>query len=174
MIYWIVTALTVLLYAVMVTWSLPIIADAAGGLIPFDMRPLGYGVDEAKVFLTALSDEGREFYLTIQHRLDLAYPAMLAFVLGAGGMGLTHARFRWVGCGTAFAAIVGTLADYSENRAVARLLKGDPELPSGYDIDIANISTLIKSGATTIAMTLCFALSLLWIAKQLRSRGAGP
>ena len=40
--FWTLFAATVIVYAVMMMWSLPIIATQAGGLTPFDLRPAGY------------------------------------------------------------------------------------------------------------------------------------
>ena len=64
-------AATIGLYLVMLLWSLPKIAAEAGGLTPFDMRPGGYSLAEARAFLAALSPEGTAFYLGVQHRLDM-------------------------------------------------------------------------------------------------------
>ena len=73
--FWLTFAATIVVYAIMVVWSLPTITASADGQVPFDLRPLGYSYDEARAFLLALSDEGRHFYTAVQHRLDHIYPA---------------------------------------------------------------------------------------------------
>ena len=45
---WTALAVAACLYATMTLWTLPEIAQAAGGLPPFDMRPGGYDFDEAR------------------------------------------------------------------------------------------------------------------------------
>ena len=92
--FWTLVAVTTAIYLVMVLWSLPKISAAAGGATPFDMRPLGYSFEEARAFLTALSSEGARFYRTVQHRLDLLYPALLAATLFFAIRAL--APHRWV------------------------------------------------------------------------------
>ena len=79
--FWALFAVTNIVYLVMVVWSLPKVSEAAGGLVPFDMRPTGYSFEEAKAFLAALGPEGTAFYLHVQQRLDLLYPALLAATL---------------------------------------------------------------------------------------------
>ena len=79
--FWILLVVTLAVYVVMINWSLPLIAERADGLRPFDLRPIGYDFDEAKAFLAALKPEGAEFYLGVQHKLDSIYPALLAATL---------------------------------------------------------------------------------------------
>lgn len=165
-------ALTLALYGVMVAWSLPVIAAAAGGLMPFDMRPGGYSFAEAKAFLAALSADGRAFYLGVQHRLDTAYPAMLAVVLALGGFGLAGVGARrWLARLIALAAMIGAAADYLENRAVAAMLNAGPDGLAPDMVAFASRWTLLKSGATTVAMVLLLVLLLLWFLRRGRKRG---
>lgn len=171
-IYWLLVALTLALYGVMVAWSLPVIAAAAGGLMPFDMRPGGYSFAEAKAFLAALSADGRAFYLGVQHRLDTAYPAMLAVVLALGGFGLAGVGARrWLARLIALAAMIGAAADYLENRAVAAMLNAGPDGLAPDMVAFASRWTLLKSGATTVAMVLLLVLLLLWFLRRGRKRG---
>ncbi len=81
LIFWIMFAVMLGVYLVMVLWSLPLLMADAGGLPAFDLRPAGYSHDEAQAFLAALSPEGRAFYLDVQQWLDTAYPALLGVVL---------------------------------------------------------------------------------------------
>ncbi len=105
----------------MIFWSLLKISEAAGGAMPFDMRPFGYGFDEAKAFLGALSPEGAAFYLNVQHRLDAAYPALLAATL------FFAIRALAPGAGPvptllAVVALPGAAFDYLENASVTAML----------------------------------------------------
>ena len=55
--------------------------EAISGQVPFDMRPLGYGPQDAVTLLKSLGVEGRSYYLTHQIPLDTVYPALLALTL---------------------------------------------------------------------------------------------
>lgn len=73
-VFWPVLAATLAVYLVMILWSLPLIQAEAGGLRPFDLRPLEYMQDEARAFPGALSETGRVFYPGTPHKLDTFFP----------------------------------------------------------------------------------------------------
>lgn len=168
--YWILFVLTMALYLVMVSWSLPLISAEAGGLIPFDMRPGGYSFEEARAFLVALTPDGRSFYLNTQLRFDMAYPAMLAVVLAVGGLAMTRQRARIVGIVIAVAAIGGAGSDYFENWAITRMLHTQVVDLQPATVDLASTATLAKSGLTTLAMGLVFALIIIAAVKRFQNR----
>nr|WP_295461595.1 hypothetical protein [Mesorhizobium sp.] len=154
LLFWLLVAATGAVYATMAVWSLPRISDAAGGLMPFDLRPFGYTEAEAREFLRRLSDEGRSFYLTVQHRLDLAFPALLAATLVWTALRLPPPGWRavrWVLIG---AAVGGMVADYLENAAVAAMLSAAPDAVAVEQIAIASRWTVLKSLGATLAMSL--------------------
>lgn len=160
---WSVVAVTLAVYLVMVLWSLPKIADWAGGLAPFDMRPMGYSPEEARAFLAALPVEGRDFYLNVQHRLDLVYPGLLALSLVLAFRRLSPGA---LGLALGVVAVAGAGFDYAENAAVTGLLSGNP---SDAALSAASRLTLAKSVCTTLA--LCALLILLVGAGLRRWRG---
>lgn len=161
--FWGLLALTLGVYLVMVGWSLPKIAGMAGGLAPFDMRPLGYGAAEARAFLAALGDEGRGFYLDVQQRLDMAYPGLLAMVLV---WALARLYRGLPALALQALAVLGSAADYLENHAVAALLR-QGTAASDAMIAAASRWTVLKSGADT----LVFAAILIGLAAAWRRRG---
>lgn len=147
--YWAVFAAAMAIYVTMLTWTLPGIAENAGGLVPFDMRPLGYTPDEARSFIAALSEKGRELYLGPQQLLDLAYPVLLAIVLaGAVGALVDNWKLRGV---LYLAILLGMLADYSENTFVALMLEY-PGPVSDKLAGLASKATVVKSVLTGFAM----------------------
>jgi hypothetical protein len=168
--FWLLVAVTAAIYAVMAAWSLPYIAREAGGLLPFDLRPLGYDTDEAKAFLGALSAEGRSFYLTVQRRLDLAFPALLAATLGWMAFRIRPPGWRTVRWAVAAFAIAGMVADYAENASVAAMLA----LPAGKvpDASIASAScwTLAKSLGATVALSLGIVLLIRALVSRMHSK----
>jgi len=145
------------LYLAMVIWTLPTIAREAGGLVPFDMRPLGYSADEAAAFLAALSEKGLAVYRGPQRLLDALFPAALAASSVWAAVLLWGGVSRW---GIVLLAVVAAAADYTENFLVARLLGGF----DGGLAGAASLATVVKSGASTLVYTalLIGLLRLIW------------
>ncbi len=172
--FWLLFAVALAVYATMLMWTLPAITTASGGLTPFDLRPSGYSFDEAKAFLTALSPEGKALYLNVQHKLDTAYPGLLAATLFFAIAALAPkgwGRWRWV---IALVAIPGALFDYVENAAVSVMLTAGA---GGLTPDMAATAdrwTTTKSWTTTVAMTVLLVLIIMraWqmLAAQMRGR----
>lgn len=163
-------AATLAIYLVMVLWSLPRIAEGAGGLFPFDLRPGGYSVDDARAFLAAIDAETTAFYLTTQHRLDLLYPALLATSLAAGLIWSWRGWPRWLVGGFILLGVLGAAADYTENARVAAMLRAGPEALTPEMVAAASTASLAKAGLTTLA-TLALIVGLLRRAwRRLRSK----
>ena len=149
--FWAVIVATAAVYLVMVLWSLPKVSALAGGLMPFDLRPTGYSAADAKAFLAVLGDDGRAFYKGIQHRLDLAYPALMAATLALCFTRLVGAR--WLRTILIAAAIGAMLADYSENFLVGQMLDYPADSAPEALIARASVATVVKSALGGIAMT---------------------
>jgi hypothetical protein len=147
--YWFVFAVTLGIYLTMLTWTLPGISADAAGLVPFDMRPMGYTPDEARSFLAALGDKGRALYLGPQAQLDLVYPLFLAVVL-AGAVSVLIADWRLRGVLYIF-ILGGMLADYTENTFVALMLEYTEPVPDRL-ASLACKATVVKSVLTGLAM----------------------
>lgn len=163
--FWGLFSLTLATYLTMLGWSLPLVAGAAGGLAPFDMRPSGYGLADAHAFLAALSIEGAEFYVNVQQKLDIAYPGLIALTLLFAIAALLPGRigpWRWVVA--AIALPVGAF-DYLENHAVAQMLEAGAAGLTADLVAAASQWTVLKSTASAVAMSLVLAL-LLWRAAQ--------
>jgi len=153
--FWVLFAATLVLYGVIVLWSLPQISKAASGLPPFDLRPLGYSLDEATAFLAALSGEARDFYLGPQHWLDLFYPALLGATL-IWSILWAFREFPLVLRGVLIMpAVAGAVFDWVENAQVAVLLRA--EIVAEAAVSAASFATVAKSMATTLAMVILLA-----------------
>lgn len=147
-IYWVVVAATITNYLIMVLWSLPLISEMAGGGKPFDMRPGGYSMEDARVFLTAITDSGRDFYLNTQQLLDLFYPTLFAISVA---IPLAHLVPQYWGRTLAVSAIAAGAFDHLENIAVAVMLRVEPDALTESMVSTASNWTLAKSISTTIA-----------------------
>lgn len=166
--FWGLFSITMVVYLTMLLWSLPTISSQANGLVPFDMRPGGYTFAEAQAFLSALSPVGKSFYLSTQLRLDTVYPGLLALVLAFAGMSLTPARFRFIGSIVILAAIIGAGADYLENAAIRDMLSVEVLDPA--QVTKAARFTIVKSGATSVAMGVILIQLLAKLIGRLRNK----
>lgn len=177
--FWGLVGLTLAVYGLMLAWSLPTISAAAGGLPPFDMRPGGYDLAEARAFLSALTTDGAAFYVGVQQPLDLAYPALIAltmFVSIAATAPRILGRWRWV---PAALAVPVAVFDYFENHAIAVMIETGPSRLSPELVLNASQWTVLKSMTTTAAMVVLIVflalraarlLSRLWRAKLASGR----
>jgi len=168
-IYWVVVATTVTNYLTMVLWSLPHVSELADGSMPFDMRPFGYSFDDALVFLSAIDDQGRDFYLDTQQLLDSMYPALFAITVAIPLVRLVPRYWGWM---LAVVAIAAGIFDYLENRAVAVLLTTEPDLVTETMVYTANNWTLAKSISTTIASVALLVALLVKGIKWVKNRKA--
>jgi len=163
-IFWALLALTLALYFVIIFWSLPRISLEADGITPFDMRPGGYDLDEARAFLTALSDTGRHFYLGTQHLLDWVYPALLGMTFAFGFSLLFRGPFLWL---LVLLSLSVAGFDWLENLAVSELLRTNPSVLDVDSVARASRWSVLKSAATTLAWIVLLAGGAL---KLLRTR----
>lgn len=148
-VFWISFCAAASVYLIMVLWSLPLITEAAQGLTPFDMRPLGYSAQDARAFLGALSDEGRQFYVDVQQKLDILYPALLGLTLILGFQILFARPWSSV---LGVIALLGAAADYLENYLVAVMLTTPVTALEDNLVGLASFWTLSKS----LSATVCF------------------
>lgn len=159
--FWALVGATLAVYGAMVVWTLPVISAGAGGLAPFDMRPGGYDFAAAQQFLAALSPEAAAFYDNVQHKFDLAYPALAALTLFFALAALLPRELGILRFALAAPTALVAIFDYLENHAVAGMLAAGPSGLTPTMVEAASRWTILKSGATTVAMTLLLAL-LLW------------
>jgi len=118
--WWIVFLTTVAVYMTMLLGTLPAISAEAGGLLPLDVRLMGYTGDEVRRFLAELSDAGRGVYLGLQRKLDIVFPLLLGSTLAGLIQALVENRVLRIVLGAA--VLFHVLADYTENYLVAGLL----------------------------------------------------
>lgn len=156
--FWLLVIATLAVFGAMNFWAGPIIARESLGGVAFDMRILGYSYAEAQAFLTALSAEGRAFYLGPAMRLDLFFPAMLATVLAVANWHLLGARrlvwkFWVAGLAAGFAVF-----DYLENATVAGMLRVVPDEVTPEMVALASQFTVVKYGFVGICLVVLLAL----------------
>jgi len=157
------------IYALMINVTLAHI-EAVSKQVPFDMRPFGYGPQEASRLLDALGEEGRIYYLTRQIPLDMFYPALLAMTLVASILFFARRPpgSRLVRAGIA-CALGAALFDYAENLGIASMILRWPDLSHGV-VHATSAASIVKSGLTTAAVAIVLLVGAGW----LRRRKADP
>jgi hypothetical protein len=151
--YWVLVIMitSIALWAFMIFGTLAHLRQLAGGLDPFDTRPFGYGISQARAFLDALGADGRDFYVNVQLRLDAIYPATYAVSRGMVLWWLTASgrlRDTPVPILLRVALLIPTAAtagfDYAENIQIGRMLAAGPTVDASV-IETASRMTVCKS-----------------------------
>ncbi|MEM6887271.1 MAG: hypothetical protein AAF636_03935 [Pseudomonadota bacterium] len=156
------------LYVAIVAWSLPVVSSGADGLLPFDMRPMGYSEDEARTFMLALTPQASEHYRGTQQILDTAYPILLGCTF-ALGFWLFLDEWRWARWATMLLAVALTGWDLLENFFVVDMLRSGALAASADQIERASFATVMKSIFTALAWVLLAILAVLFVRRKFRT-----
>jgi len=154
-----IAAVTALNYAMMLAYSIPELLSAADGLWPFDLRIMGYSVEDATQYVTTITDEGRLFYLEVQQMLDTFFPGLFALTLV-----ITLYRLASHLPALYLFPIAGALFDYYENAAVAQILLTNA--PDQGLVEMASLLTGLKFAAIAISL-----LAILWFWRKGKADG---
>ncbi|KIN61893.1 hypothetical protein Z946_749 [Sulfitobacter noctilucicola] len=143
-------AVSALLFAVLALMSLAWLQ--ADGMGVFDARFGGYGVDESRSYIAALSDDQTALYQGAFRQIDTVFPILLAITLI--GVIWQHARnvnavVRGV---IALSPCVYLALDLAENAAVAHMLTTGPQVSAG---------AILQASAYTVAKWISLALAML-------------
>ena len=142
-------ALTAVICGVMNFYLIPAIEITTQGIRCFDMN-FGYSFEKATQFLSLLSQEGKNIYLTRQLPLDFVYPVAYGLFFGAAITALLGRKSKWL-----LLPAFLMLFDYCENVCVILMLKSET-LPQAL-VSVASAATIIK----TVLMYLCFLLIII-------------
>ena len=141
------------------------------GLRAFDMRPTGYSLADALALISALGEEGRRVYLTVQVPLDTVYPALLAISSASSLYWLSQSfgsTARWYRA-VATVAYCAAIADYAENGLIVWMINAGLGVPQTL-VSAASLATVSKSILSTIVFaTLLIALAEFAV-RRLRQR----
>jgi hypothetical protein len=160
------------IWAVMVFWTLAYLRRISGGLTPFDLRPFGYDLGEARTFLVALSQIGRDYYIDIQLTLDTAFPATYALSRGlliwwlfAPGRLSERPLPRPVQLFLVGLPIATAVFDYRENASITAMLLAGPQVTADV-VASASFWTQAKSLfgllSESTALTLSAIAAMRW------------
>lgn len=142
--------LTSIVYAIMLTITIPKVMTFSGGMKLLDMLPTGYDNDYVISLLNALGSEGRNAYLFQQIPLDLIYPGLFgvtycllfAFIIKKLGK---QDSFLFNLC---FIPIFAGIFDYFENIGIIFMLQNYPHNSTTIS-QLTNTFSILKSALTT-------------------------
>ena len=166
------------MWAVMFFGPLAHLSRLAGGATPFDVRPLGYSYDQARAFLDAIGEQGRNYYASPELVLDMFYPPLYAASRGLALWWLTMPgrvreaslplSRRW-----ALIAVPVVMAslDVVENGCIAAMLWTWPGLPPGL-VHVSSIVTRAKIIAGVLTEMLMATLAAMWLVRWRRRHRA--
>ena len=137
--------LATLAAACVLGYLLPQLVAEAGGAQPFDLRPLGYNVMQARVYLQDLSPVGLALYQGGFRLTDTIFPILFTLTLCLPLRGRGEIWF--------FPALAYGLCDLAENLAVARLLQTGPEV-AAQAVSLASGFSQAKTFALIAALRL--------------------
>jgi len=147
---WLLMTIAMIIYFVMMMYTIPFISNNHEILI-FDLRPLGYSMQNANDILNSLSRTQLNVYKNIQLPLDMFYPPLL----GLAGYFLFRdisKQFR-VYKYLLFLPFITIIGDLLENVFIYIMLSGGSV--ESFNI-FASSFTVIKSISTTVFLSLLF------------------
>jgi len=166
--------LTNILYAIMLTVTIPKTMTFSDGMKLLDMMPTGYDSEYVNSLFETLGVNGREFYLYNQIPVDMVYPflfgisycLLIAYFLKK--LNKLNSPFFYL----CFLPIVAGMADYLENFGIINMLNNYPNL-SQISIDATNIFSIVKSMTTTVYFIALIITLLLFGIKTAKARKTG-
>ncbi len=163
--------LTSIVYAVMLTITIPKVMNYAGGMKILDMLPTGYTADYVNSLLNALGSEGRNAYLFQQIPLDFIYPCLfgvtycLVFAFIIKKLGKENSILFYLCYLPVFAGIF----DYLENIGIITMLKTYPNNAAAIS-QMTNVFSITKSSLTTIYFIILLISLLALLTKYIATK----
>ena len=143
--------LTNIIYAIMLTITIPKVMSFSGGMKLLDMMPTGYSVEYVNSLLNTLGEKGRDAYLFNQLPIDMIYPYLfgvsycliLAYFLNKLGKIESYLFYL------TFLPLFSGLFDCFENIGIITMLNSYPDNSIILTL-ITNVFSVLKSSFTTI------------------------
>lgn len=162
--------LTMIVYVVMLTYSIPAVSAFAPEFPLFDLSPTGYSLSYASELLNSLGEDGRHLYLFTQLPLDFIYPALFSITYSL--------MLVWL-CGKLFnknskiyyfllVPFLAGIFDYIENIFIIRMINSFPDIQE-ITVKVASTFTILKSSFTMVFFVLLI-VGLIMLLKQRNSK----
>jgi hypothetical protein len=168
--------INIALGAVMVFGTLARVTEFADGLEPFDLRPRGYSIGEARTLIVLMGEEGRRYYATVHQWVANLYPMTFLFSRGlliwwltAPGRvtpGRLHPAMRFA---LLLIPVVELVPDYLENVRILEMLSTGGALDSDL-VASASADTQTKILLTALTELTCVVLAAMALFRWASSR----
>jgi len=158
--------LTMAVYLIMLSYSIPAVTAFAPELPIFDLSPLGYSFSYANELLDALGLEGRNLYLSTQLPLDFIYPGLFSITYSLllvwlfGKVFNVNSKIYYLALVPFFAGVF----DYVENIFIIKMISSFPDLQVNT-VKIASTFTVLKS-SFTMAFFILLIVGIALLVKQ--------
>ncbi|MAE91451.1 MAG: hypothetical protein CMI67_18005 [Pelagibaca sp.] len=136
-----------------------VLIPAAGGLMPLDMRLLGFSEEAAQAYVAALEGRGRAVYLLEMRWLDTGFMWSFALLLALGLLRFSRGRPLWLRALLLLPVAAYLGADWAEGVTVRELLLRGPEQFLPLLAEWAALFTRLKTGFAALSLGL---LARLW------------
>jgi hypothetical protein len=154
-----------IVYATMLTVTIPEIMQFSGEMEILDMMPAGYDAQYVHSLFNTLGTPGREAYLYHQLPLDLIYPFLfgissclvLAYFLNQ--LGKLDGKLFYL----CLLPLFSGFFDYAENIGIISMLRTYPNI-NLFQVQISSVFTVLKSVLTTVYFVILI-ITLLAVAK---------
>jgi len=158
-----------LVYAIMLTVTIPKTMTFSNGLKLLDMMPLGYDLEYINTLFETLGDNGRQVYLTNQLPIDMIYPFLfgVSYCLLIGYFLKKLDKLDSVYFYLCFLPLIAGLADYAENFGIITMLINFPD-SSLTSARVTNVFSVIKSMTTTVFFIVLIITLLMFGIKTLK------
>lgn len=154
-------------YAIMLLYTIPRVEQYALGMKLFDLSPTGYSFEYAIELLRILGVKGRDLYMYQQLPVDFIYPGLFAVScclvlswLFAKSLNTNSKMFY-----LCFVPVAAGLFDYLENIGIVRMLISYPNVADSL-VSITSFLTILKSGFTTTFFVLLLLGVILFIKRK--------
>jgi len=156
-----------IVYAIMLLYTIPQVQQYAPGVKLFDLSPTGYSYVHAIKLLGALGVEGRNLYLYQQLPMDFIYPGLFAvsccLLLSWSFMKSLNSNSKMFYL--CFVPAAAGLFDYLENIGIVRMLLSYPNVAESL-VSITSYLTILKSAFTTTFFVLLLLGVILFLKRK--------
>lgn len=162
---------TFVTYGALVAVGATNLALGEKGLLPFDLRLLGYSQGEAEAYLGLLTQAQADLYTGLLRRIDTAFPMLMGLWMGGCLWGLTRHLHPWSRVILLVVPASYTVMDLCENALVSELVRGFANRPDPGLVALASSYTITKFVTLFVAFALLLAMILRNISTSRRRQG---
>lgn len=161
--------LTNLVYAFMLTVTIPDTMAFSNGMKLLDMMPTGYDFNYVNKLFSTLGKKGREAYLTNQIPIDMIYPLLfgISYCLLMAYFLKKINKHKTPFIYLSLLPIIAGIADYIENIGFITMLNNYPDFTE-TTVKVTSMFSVVKSISTSIFFLTLVVILLLFGIKLLK------